>query len=442
MKQFALVMGMMCIAGVAQAAEPDWAALDKHALEFLQAYVRLATINPPSDTRAAAELYRKELESAGLTPKIYTSGPEHQTNLVVRLKGRDSSKKPLLLLNHFDVVPVDRKAWSIDPFGALIKDGYIWGRGTLDMKGVGVMQLMAVVTMKRLGIVPPRDVVMFASADEESGGERGIKWMMANHMDEIDAEYVLDEGGMGTRDMLSPGKLMFGVAVGEKQMMWLKLRAKGTAGHGSQPIPDNANLILIRAIEKAMDISGAAKPNAVVEQMKKAAGGQFADNKFVNAIQKNTISLTTLAAGVGSPLKPNVIPSNAEATLDCRLLPGVNGDEFMSEVKARINDRRVTVERMTEPVDAGASRSDTPLFAALRSAVVKHNPGAVVTPMLVPYGTDSVNLRKRGVVAYGFIPMVLDFKTLATMHSDEERIPVAEFYKGLRVYFDVLRSDY
>jgi acetylornithine deacetylase/succinyl-diaminopimelate desuccinylase-like protein len=184
------------------------------------------------------------------------------------------------------------------------------------------------------------------------------------------------------------------------------------------------------------------KQNPVVGLMSKAAGGTLAANKFTGAIQGNTVSLTTLQSGVGSPVKPNVIPSVAEATLDCRLLPGVNADEFESGVKARINDRRVMVERLSDPVDAGMSSAETPMFAALRSALLKAHPDAVVTPMLVPYGTDSVVLRKRGVPAYGFLPMTLDVATIATMHSDQERIPVAEFLRGIRIYFDVLRSDY
>jgi len=230
--------------------------------------------------------------------------------------------------------------------------------------------------------------------------------------------------------------------VGEKQMLWLRLRAKGTAGHGSQPIAENANMILLDAIHKAMEMPAAEKLNPVVEAMSKAAGGTLANNKFTSAVQGNTMSLTTLQSGVGSPVKPNVIPSVAEATIDCRLLPGVNADEFESGVKARINDRRVTVERMTDPVDAGISNAETPLFAALRAALLKAHPDAVVTPLLVPYGTDSVLLRKRGVPAYGFLPMTLDTATIATMHSDQERIPVAEFLRGIRIYFDVLRSDY
>jgi acetylornithine deacetylase/succinyl-diaminopimelate desuccinylase-like protein len=424
------------------AAEPDWSAIEKHALDVLQRAVRLAPVNPPANTASSAALFKAELEAAGLEPKVYTSGPDGQTNLVVRLRGRDSSKKPLLLLNHFDVVPVDAKAWSVEPFGGLLRDGWIWGRGTLDMKGIGVQQLTALITMKRMGIVPPRDIVMLSTADEETNGVLGIQWMLKNHLDEIDPEYVIDEGGLGSRDLFTPGKLVFGISVGEKQMMWLRLRAKGTAGHGSQPIADNANMILLAAIEKALAPQRAAKPNAVVEQMERAAGGSFADNKFIRAIRGNTISLTTLQAGVGSPLKANVIPSASEATLDCRLMPGVNADEFQSEMQARINDPRVTVERLSTPVDAGTSSTETPLFAAMRSAILKSHPDAGVTPMLVPYGTDSVFLRKRGIPAYGLTPMILDTATAATMHSDQERIPVAEFLRGIHIFYDVLKSEF
>ena len=424
----------------AWAAEPDWARVEPHALEFLQTYIRTPTVNPPANTAAAAALFKAELERAGLSPKLYTSGPDGQTNLMVRLKGRDSSKKPLLLLNHFDVVPVDPKAWDLDPFGGIIRDGFIWGRGALDMKGVAVQQLTALIELHKAGIQPSRDIVMVTTADEESGGIHGIQWMIANHPEAVDAEYVLDEGGIGSRDLISPLKLVFGISVGDKLILWVRLRAKGTAGHGSQPIADNANMILLAAIQKALAIPENAKENPVVREMRDKIGTLSA-NKFTQAIQRNTISLTTLTSGVGSPVKVNVIPSAAEATLDCRLLPGVNTEEFLSEIKARINDPRVIVEKITSSPDPGMSRSDTPLFAAISKAILQAHPDAIVTPMLVPFGTDSVYLQRRGAIAYGFIPMVLDTATAATMHSDKERIPVNEFLKGLHIYFDVLRSE-
>lgn len=424
------------------AAEPDWPAIEQRAVEFLQRYIRIESIDPPADTREAAKLFQQELERNGFQPKIYQTTADGKTNLIVRMTGRDRTKKPLLLLNHFDVVPVDRKAWSIDPFGGIIKDGMIWGRGAMDMKGTGVMHLFAFILLKQMGITPARDIIMLSTADEENNGAYGIETMIKDHWPEIDSEYVLDEGGFGSRDVFSPNKLVYGISVGEKQVSWMRLHAKGIAAHGSQPITENANMILLEAIRKALDAPERGRKNEVVEQMKTNLRNELADNKFIRAIQKNTMSLTTLTAGVGSPVKVNVIPSAAEATIDCRLLPGVNAEEFLSEMRARINDPRVTVERITKPHDPGMSKYDTPLFAALKNAILKHDPGAIVTPILIPYGTDSVKLRSKGVLAYGISPMVIDAATVATMHSDEERIPVAEFRKGVRIFYDLLKSEF
>ena len=426
---------------LALAQEPDWVEIDKRAVALLQEYIRIPSINPPADTRAAATFLTRELELAGFKVNRFQRDSSGCVNLLTRLEGRDRNAKTLVLLTHMDVVPVDAKAWSMDPFGGEMKDGYIWGRGALDMKGIGIQQLTALVQMKKLGIVPPRDIVFAATCDEETGGAHGVKWLVANHWDKLNPAFVMDEGGFGSRDLLIPNKLAFGIAVGEKQLAWLRLRAKGTAAHGSQPIPDNANDILLTAIGKAMALPAGGKRHPVVDEMIRNLG-ELAQNKLTNAIQKNTMSLTTLRAGVGDPPKVNVIPSSSEATLDCRLLPGVNSAEFISEVKARINDPRVTVELLSDPLDTGVSSSQTPMFAVIKAAILKHNPTAVVTPMLVPYGTDSSNFRLKKIPSYGLTPMVVDAATLATMHSDAERIPVAEFLKGLRIYFDVLRSNF
>ena len=432
---------LFLFAVLAPAADPDWDQIGRTALDLLQRYVRIESIDPPADTAAAAKFVERILEENDIPVRLYTSGPSGQTNLVARLAGRDRSKKPLLLLNHLDVVPVDRKAWKFDPFAATIENGEIWGRGTMDMKGIGIEQMMALVTLKRSGITPARDIVMLSTADEENNGTYGIRWMIDNHYADIDAEYVLDEGGFGTRDILAAGKLVFGIEVGEKQTLWLRVRARGTAAHGSQPIPDNANVTLLGALQKAMALPP-AKPHPVVAEMIRTIGEPLAENKYTAAIQANTVSLTTLTAGVGSPVKVNVIPSTAEATLDCRLLPGVNAPEFISEMKARINDPRVTVEVISEPEDPGASPSRTALFEAMRRAILKTHPEAIVTPMLVPHGTDSNKLRVKGVIAYGFTPMVLDLSTAGSMHSDREHIPIAEFQKGIRIFYDVLRGEF
>jgi len=432
---------LVLFAALAYAAEPDWVQIEKQAVDLLQQYIRIESINPPANTSEAANFFKRILEANGIPAQLYRSGPNGQTNLVARIAGRDRSKKPLLVMNHFDVVPVDRKAWKVDPFAAIIQNGEIWGRGTMDMKGIAIEQLLAFVTLKKSGITPPRDIVMLSTADEETNGTYGIRWMIDNHFSDIDAEYVLDEGGFGTRDILAPGKLVFGIAVGEKQTLWLRLRARGTAAHGSQPIPDNANLTLVNALQKAMALAP-AKPHPVVAEMVHNIGSPLASNRYTAAIQVNTVSLTTLTSGVGSPAKVNVIPSTAEATLDCRLLPGVNAPEFISEMKARINDPRVAIEVINTPDDPGASESRKPLFDAMRRAVLKTHPDAIVTPMLVPHGTDSNKLRMKGVIAYGFTPMVLDLSTAGSMHSDQEHIPIAEFQKGIRIFYDVLSSDW
>lgn len=437
MKIFALFLASCS----AFAAGPDWTAIDREALAFLQSYLRIESINPPANTAAAASHVKQLLEREGIAVKLYTSGPSGQTNLLARLPGRDRSKKPLLLLNHLDVVPVDRSAWKVDPFAAIIRDGFIWGRGTMDMKGIATQHMFALVALKRAGITPARDIVMLSTADEETNGTLGIRWMIDNHFNEIDAEYVLDEGGFGTRSILSPDKLVFGISVGEKQTSWIRVRAKGTAAHGSQPIPDNANVALIRALEKAIALPP-AKPHPVVAEMVRNIGSPLAKNKYTSAIQGNTASLTTLSSGVGSPAKINVIPSAAEATIDCRLLPGVSVPEFISEMKARINDPRISLELVSTPDDPGVSRSNTPVFEAMRKAILKQHPRAVVTPMLVPHGTDSVKLRLKGIDAYGFTPMVLDMSTAGSMHSDAEHIPLDEFHRGIRIFYDVLASQF
>ncbi len=442
MKLLQIIICAFLLCEFANAAEPDWPRVDEHAISLLQHYVQIKSVNPPANTSEAAQFLQAEFAKFGLHAELFKSDGDSKTNLLVKLPGRDSSKGSLVLLNHMDVVPADASRWKHDPFGGQIEAGEMWGRGSLDMKSTAVMQLTALTLLKQLGIVPSRDIIFLADCDEETGGSDGAAWMIQHHWDELNPAYVLDEGGVGSRDAYIPGKLVFGISVAEKQVLWLRLRAQGTSGHGSQPIPDNANDLLMRAITEAKRFPPAMKPNALVAKMRDELGG-FASNKFMNAIQQDTISVTSLRSGVGEPPKANVIPSLAEATLDCRLLPGENADEFISGMKARINDSHITVERISrKPDDAQASRSDTPLFGALRSAIEKENPGATVAPIIIPYGTDGQKFRMRNVQTYGLMPMTIDLTTLGTMHSDSEHIPLDQFRKGLRFYFDILSSDF
>jgi acetylornithine deacetylase/succinyl-diaminopimelate desuccinylase-like protein len=437
-----VVAFVTCSALCAAATEPDWPAVEQHAIDLLQRYVRVASMNPPADTSGTAKLLESEFAAADMKAKLYQSAPGGKTNLIVRLAGKDRTKRPLLLLNHMDVVPLDAARWNGNPFGAEIKDGLMSGRGTLDMKSTGIMQLTALILMKQLGITPSRDIIFLATCDEETGGVDGAAWMIEHHWDELNPQYVLDEGGVGSQDVYTTGKTVFGISVADKRVFWLKVRATGTSGHASQPTADNANEILISAIEKAHQLQPSKKPNPVVQEMRSSVG-TFASNKFMNAIQQNTISLTTLRSGVGDPPKVNVIPSRAEATLDCRLLPGENADEFLSDIKARVNDPRVTFERISQkPDDPDPSPLDTELYHSIRKALVEQYRDAIVMPIIVPFGTDGQKFRVRGSITYGMTPMLIDAATLATMHSDSEHIPVDEFRRGLHIYFDILRSDW
>ena len=243
--------------------------------------------------------------------------------------------KAILLLHHMDVVPADRAQWKTDPFTPTIQGDELWGRGSMDMKGQGVAQLVAFLMLKRQNVPRTRDVILMAEPDEEVGGALGARWMIANHYAELDPEYVIDEGGFGSTDLFAPNKMVYGISVAEKKIVWLKLRAEGVAGHGSQPTDTNPNDRLVKALARLLGDGGARAFQASADRsaeslalqpsvldMMQAKVGAFAKNKFTNAIQQSTISLTWFRSGVGDPPKINVIPSVAEAGLDCRVLPG------------------------------------------------------------------------------------------------------------------------
>ncbi len=420
----------------------DWDRLGAEALEILRDYIRIPSVNPPADTTHTAAFLRRVFEENGWSPRLYSSGPT-QRNLLARLPGRDPSRKPVLLLNHMDVVPADASRWKIPPFAAVVEDGFLWGRGTLDMKGLGIQQLMALLALKRAGIVPPRPILFLATADEESGGLYGIRWMIENHWDELDPEYVLDESGFGTRDLFASPKLVFTVQVGDKQPVWLRLRAAGRPGHGSIPTREDAPAVLLRALGRILDRKEADRLPEVVEAMVARVGAPLAFHPFTESIQRNSIALTGLRAGVGDPPKINVIPSVAEATLDCRLLPGVDPEEFLSSLRGLVADLPIAIELANELADpTPPSRWNTPLFAAIERTVALHYPEAVVSPLLSSGFTDSRYLRQKGAVAYGFMPMILDSETAWSAHSDSERIPVGEFQRGIRVLFDLLQEEF
>jgi len=438
----ALTLACFGLCGPVRASEPDWNAVSKEAVDLLGRYVRLRSVNPPADTAATAAFLKEILDREGIEAKLFESAPG-KVNLLARLPATNPAPgaKPgaLLLLHHMDVVPVDAARWPVDPFSGEIRDGYLYGRGSVDMKDIGVIHLLAMVNLKRQKVPLVRDVLLMASADEESGGEHGAKWMIEHHWADLAPEYVLDEGGFGARDVLAAdGRLVFGVSVAEKKILWGRLVATGTAGHGSQPISDNANDALARALAAIASREETSGGNAVIDELTRRIG-DLASNKFTNAIRSDTVSITTLRSGVGSPPKPNVIPSSAEATLDCRLLGDTDTDRFIAGLlETAGGGDRIRFETISRQDDTPVTPSDTPLFAAIERAIRAEYPQAVVAPMLIPYGTDSNAFRVKGAKAYGLTPMVLDASIIASMHSDAERVPVAELVRGVRIFYSML----
>lgn len=437
MLRIALTAVLILLTSTAQTT--DWTAVEGEAVKTLQGYVRINTSNPPGDVTKAADFLGDILKREGIDVKRYESGPGRSI-LLARLKGNGTGGKAILLESHMDVVPTDPTRWARDPFGAEIVDGRMWGRGTIDMKGIGTSYLYAFIMLHRLKVPLTRDVLLMFVPDEEVGGELGAAWMRKNHYDELDPEYVIDEGGFGSRDMFTAGKLVFGISVAEKKLMWLRLRAEGVAGHGSQPHGQNPNEHLMRALSRLFAEPVAAATFPVVDVMKQRIGGPLASNKFNNAIQQSTISLTSLRSGVGDPPKANVIPSVAEATLDCRLLPGTTAEQWIKEVERRLADPTIKIEVINAGEDPVVSPEDTPMYRALESAIKHQHPDAIVTPMTVPYGTDSNGFRPRGVKSYGIFPGIIPAASILSMHGDAEFMPLDALGPAIRILFEALKE--
>jgi acetylornithine deacetylase/succinyl-diaminopimelate desuccinylase-like protein len=435
----ALLLAIAALPTPAPAQAPaDWKALEAESVETLQAYIRIDTSNPPGDVTKAADFLAAILEREKIPVKRYESAPGRSI-LLARLRGTGSAK-PILLLHHMDVVPTDPSRWKHEPFGGEISGGAIWGRGAMDMKGIGVAHLYTLIALKRRNVPLNRDVIFMAVPDEEIGGGLGAAWMREQHYAEFEPEYILDEGGFGSRDLFAPGKLVFGISVAEKKIIWLKLTAEGVAGHGSQPHDRNPNDRLITALSRLLAEPMPTSSFSVLDTLKSRVG-TLAPNKFNNAIQHSTISITSFRSGVGEPPKVNVIPSIAEATLDCRLLPGTTKDEWLKEIARRLGDAEVKIAVTYESEDPIVTTQDSALYRALEAAVKRRYADAIVTPMVVPYGTDSNGFRPRGVKSYGFMPAILPAAAIASMHGDAEFVPADALGQAIRIFFEALRES-
>lgn len=425
----------------------DWNAVQEEAIDLLSRYIRVDTSNPPGRERAACDFLGEILMREGIGYQLYDAGDD-RVSLRAVLPG-DGSARPFMLLNHTDVVPVQREYWEEDPFAGLIKDGHLWGRGTLDMKGLGIAQLLTFLLIKRLGIPLARDLVFFAVADEEAGSQFGMEWLERHHPETFDAEYVINEGGGGVTELFGVERPVFTVAVSEKGPLWLRLIAEGMPGHGSVPHDDNALDRLVRALYKVqnwqreMAVSpllseyfdrlkraGIYQGDVSVEGLRRSAEG----DPRIRALLMNTISATTVTGGI----KHNVIPARAEATLDCRLLPGVRPDDFQRELEAVIGDPKVTVER----VFAGWSEPnpfDTELFALIENVIHEHVEDAVVVPGITVGFTDSRVLRNRGMISYGFSGNLSHPDLSRGVHGHNERVGLDSLKLNCQMVYEVSR---
>lgn len=437
------------IASAALCAEPapDWDKVNAESLKHFQSILRIDTSNPPGNETAVADYLRSVLDREGIPYKTFQLEPG-RASLVARLKG-NGSKKPILILGHTDTVGVQREKWPLDPFGGILRDGFVWGRGATDNKDMVTAGLMLILQLKRFQVPLDRDVIYAAEAGEESTARVGIEFLIAQHWPEIEAEYALAEGGFVHA---VNGKARYlEVATTEKVPRGAKLVATGTSGHGSRPRLDNAVGHLASAVSRVFqwqppmrlnDTTRAyferlatisppeekARYNGLVDPRKTAEIQRYFAEKDLgkNAILRTTISPTILTAG----FRRNVIPSSAEAELDIRALPDEDMSKFYEELARVISDPAVKVVPLAPGRPAAPpSRMDTEMFRVLEQTQRKLYPGAITVPGMVTGATDLAQLRAKGVQCYGIGPQ-FDEGEFAEhgWHSDVERLAENSLY--------------
>ncbi|BCY12491.1 M20/M25/M40 family metallo-hydrolase [Actinoplanes sp. L3-i22] len=402
--------------------------------------------------RLAAEYVAEKLADAGIESRILESAPK-RTNLVARIPGADRSRGALLVHGHLDVVPADKREWSVDPFSGEIKDGYLWGRGAVDMKDFDAMVLAVVRDWQRTGYTPPRDIVLAYTADEEAGMEYGSQWLVNNHADLFEgATEAIGEVG-GYSYTVNDNLRLYLVQTAEKGLDWLRLHASGRPGHGSFIHDDNAVTALAEAVSAVgrhrFPVVVTPTVRAFLEQISEALRidlnpddpelaiaklGPIAN--LIGATIRNTANPTRLEAGY----KDNVIPGRASATIDCRTLPG-QAESFLAELRDIIGPD-VEIEHVHQQ-PAVETEFGGPLVEAMGAALRAEDPGARTVPYLMSGGTDAKAFSTLGIRCFGFAPLQLppDLNFAALFHGIDERVPVEGLKFGVRVLDRLLRNS-
>lgn len=454
------------MSGETGSARPPWAIEWEEALwetiRHLQTLIRIDTVNPPGRELAMARYLDDVLRGEGISTTLLEPAPDRGA-LVGRIAG-SGRRRPLLLVAHMDVVGVERESWSVNPFGGELRDGYLYGRGAIDDKGMLSTNLQAMLLLQRWvrqsGQRPERDVVFLATADEEGGGPCGMEWLVSAHRDLLDAEFALNEGG---RLRMEGGSLTYcAVQCAEKVPHVVHVTAHGPSGHASVPIPGNAVTRLARALaaieqhheavtltevsrgfftglstfwpeprERAAMLDLASKDRARVT----AAADHLSRDPYFNAILRNGISPTMLEGGVRS----NVIPGEAGATLSVRTLPGQSIDALINRLTACVKDAEVGISVRARGMDAPSSPLASAMFDAIRDSVTALAPGVPTLPYLSTGATDSAWLRRIGVQTYGLLPFPLMPDDERRMHGHDERVPVTALDFGVRLTWEIVR---
>ncbi len=451
------------------------------AVKWMQEYLRVDTTNPPGNEMRAVAFYKRILDQEGIENRVfeYSAGrgdlwaripatadgtKSHPSTSSGQAVGHptissasDNVKRPIILLNHMDVVTSDASHWKVPPFSGEIRNGYIWGRGAQDMKDEGLAQLVVMVMLKREKVVLDRDVIFLAVADEEVD-DTGSDWFIEHQRDLLEnAEFLINEGG---ENLLENGFVKYvSVDVGEKTTYWMHVVAHGRPGHGSRPIADSAPNRLVRALNRILayqtplrvlpvvdeflrDMAPFEPPERAVEyrNIKKAIEDakfqvQIEKDESLNFLLRDTISLTMM----GGSEQTNVIPPEAWANLDVRILPGGDPKVVLAAVRRVVNDPDVTVEPWKgEFRVANYSGTDNALWAAIREVSAKYFPGTPVVPHITSGYTENQRYRPLGMIAYGFNPYTATDEEGNTEHGNDERIRVEEVRRGPRILFDVV----
>ena len=428
----------------------DWPSVHAEALEVLRSYIQIDTSNPPGNEAPAARYLGRLLEAEDIDCEYIETQPGREI-LYARIRG-DGSARPLMLANHTDVVPVEEQYWDVPPFEGLVRDGRIYGRGAVDMKGAGVMQLFATMLARRQRLPLRRDIVFCAVPDEEVGSAWGMEWLCEHRPELLDVEFALNEGGSGQSDLGDREARLFTVATTEKEMAPVRLVAVGAPGHASRPHPDNSAVRLAEALVRlARWERGITLTPLTRDYLQRLRDGGLLDalddtqaleavltsTPDMHAGFTNTLNVTIIDAGI----KSNVIPARSEAFIDCRLLPGQSREQWRDAVAAQLDGLDVEVQQLVDrdrPPPA-VSEWDTELSRTIEAVLKDSMEDAVVAPGLSTVGTDNRFLRPLGITSYGLIPCLLSAEERAGFHANNEFLTVDNLNMGVELMYEIVR---